>query len=90
MQRKNYAVENHIAGYMPDNYDDGYPSRRAAERGAAEKARQWREDGWIVRGNAKDGYIAYQDKEAMESAYSLPTYIQVLELDEPYDENACW
>jgi hypothetical protein len=80
---KNYAVINYIAGYMPDNYDEGYTSRKAAERGAAETAQRWREDEWIVKGNARTGYVAYQDHESMESAYSLPTYIEVIEMDGP-------
>jgi hypothetical protein len=80
---RNYAVINYIAGYMPDNYAEGYPSRKAAERAAVETARRWREDGWIVRGNARTGYVAYQDRESMESVYSLPTYIEVIEMDGP-------
>jgi hypothetical protein len=84
---KNYAVINYIAGYMPDNYDEGYPSRKDAERAAVETARRWREDEWIVKGNARTGYVAYRDAESRDSAYSLPTYIEVIEMDGPPSED---
>jgi hypothetical protein len=87
MARKNFAVINYIGGYMPDNYDDGYPSRASAESGAAEKARQWRDDGWIVCGSAKSGYVAYPDRETIDSPYHLPTYIEVIECDYPPSED---
>ncbi len=84
---KNYAVINYIAGYMPDNYDEGYTSRRQAERGAAYMAQDWRYDDWIVKGNAKQGYVAYRDLEALESAFTLPTYIEVIQLEDSPSED---
>jgi hypothetical protein len=86
MATKNYAVINYISGYMPDHYDEGYTSRKQAERAAVDKANDWRNDGWLVSGNARTGYVAYMDAEARDSAFTLPTYIEVIEMDGPPSE----
>lgn len=83
MTKRHYGVINGTCGYLPDNHDDGFANRREAERYAVELARQFREDGYVVKGNAKYGYSFLP---ATAGTYTLSGYIEVVELDYPLDE----
>lgn len=75
-----YHVVENTPGYMPESEPACFKSRRAAEQYAADLARQLRDDGYKVSGNARDGYWAHRDPD---DPYDLGRVIEIVEVEGP-------
>ncbi len=77
----NHAVMVSMPGCLPDSFDV-YTTLTDARNGAQWYAEQFREDGYKVKGNKKDGYLVYRDAD---SAYPC-NVIEITETDEEPEE----
>lgn len=77
----NYAVIVNMPGYLPDSEPEIYRNVTDARNGAQWHAEQFREDGYTVKGNKKDGYAVYRRRAAYVSFY-----ISITETDEEPEE----
>ena len=75
MDLTGYAVIVNMPGYMPDNPPAIFRRLQDARTYAANEAKGFRNEGWKVTGNMRDGYDC-EDRE------SSATY--VIRIDGPY------
>lgn len=73
---RTYLVIENTPGCLPESEPLHYTSRRDAERDAADRAREYRESGYRVTGNCKDGY--YCERHSND----LGRVIEVVEVTE--------
>lgn len=76
MSRRTYAVIDNTPGCLPESEPLTFTRRCDAEGCAAARAREYRENGFRVRGNAREGYFAWA------SEWDLGRVIEIVEVSE--------
>lgn len=81
--KRHYHVYANVAGYMPDSDSVYYAtSKKEAGQIATSIAQEYREDGYRLHGNQRDGYVC----ERTDSRWALDTYISIAECCEECDD----